>query len=132
MLKKSKFLIFLLVIPVLFIATVTILYLSNHLVSQTFFSLLWGYLISSINLILGLTAIHFGLEKNDKLFLIIIFGGLVIRLFLILGLIIMVLNFLYVSLNSFIFTTFIFYFYYLLVEIFVLTRKKNLIINTRQ
>ena len=132
MLKKNKLLIYLLVIPIIFIGTVTTLYSLNHLDSQAFFSLFWGFLISSLNLVLGLTSIHYGLEKSDKLFLIIVFGGLVLRLFLMLSLIIIALNFLFVRLNSFIFTTFIFYFYYLLVEIFVLTRKKNLIIKTRQ
>jgi hypothetical protein len=33
---------------------------------------------------------------------------------------------LFVSLNSFIFTTFIFYFYYLIVEIYILSQKKNI------
>jgi hypothetical protein len=132
MLKKNRLLVFLLVIPIIFITTVTILYSLNHLDSQIFYSLFWGFSISTLNLIMGLTSIHFGLEKSDKLFLIIVFGGLILRLFLMLSLIIIALNFLFVRLNSFIFTTFIFYFYYLLVEIFVLARKKNLIIKTRQ
>lgn len=132
MLKKNRLLVFLLVIPIIFITTVTILYSLNHLDSQIFYSLFWGFSISTLNLIIGLTSIRFGLEKSDKLFLIIVFGGLILRLFLMLSLIIIALNFLFVRLNSFIFTTFIFYFYYLLVEIFVLARKKNLIIKTRQ
>jgi hypothetical protein len=57
---------------------------------------------------------------------------LVFRLFLMLGLIIIALKILFVSLNSFIFTTFIYYFYYLMVEIFVLTLNKNFIIKTRK
>ena len=132
MLKKNRILVFLLFLPIIFIATITILYLANHLEAKSFYSVFWGFLISSLNLILGLMSIHFGLAKSDKIFLIVVFGGLVFRLFLMLSLIIMALNFLFVSLNSFIFTTFIFYFYYLLVEIFVLTRKKNLTIKTRQ
>jgi hypothetical protein len=72
------------------------------------------------------------LDKSDKIFLVVVFGGLVFRLFLMLGLIIIALKILFVSLNSFIFTTFIYYFYYLMVEIFVLTLNKNIIIKTRQ
>lgn len=131
MLKKNKILFILLVSPILIILTLTILYLSNHLDDKLFSSIFWGFLISSINLILGLISIHFGLNKNDKIFLIVVFGGLVFRLFLTLSLIVLALNFLFVSLNSFIFTTFIFYFYYLIVEIFILTRKKNFIIKTK-
>lgn len=130
--KKNRQLVFLLALPLVIIVIITTLYLSNHLDSQLFSSIFWGYLISTFNLIIGLVSIHFGLEKNDRIFLIVVFGGLIFRLFLMLGLIIIALEFLFVSLNSFIFTTFIFYFYYLLVEIFVLTRKKNLIIKTRQ
>jgi hypothetical protein len=51
---------------------------------------------------------------------------------LMLGFILITLKFLFVSLNSFIFTTFIFYFYYLIVEIFFLTQKKNLLIKSKQ
>jgi hypothetical protein len=47
-------------------------------------------------------------------------------------LVVIALKFLFVRLNSFIFTTFIFYFYYLIVEIFILNQKKNLIIKTKQ
>jgi len=132
MLKKNKILVLLLSLPLISFIIITILYLLNHLDSQLFSSILWGFLISSLNLLLGLLNIKFGIEKSDKSFLIIVFGGVVLRLFLMLGLIIIALKILFVSLNSFIFTTFIYYFYYLMVEIFVLTLNKNLTIKTRQ
>ncbi|OQA66320.1 MAG: hypothetical protein B6D44_17415 [Ignavibacteriales bacterium UTCHB2] len=132
MLKKNKILVLLLSLPLISLIIITILYFFNHLDSQLFSSILWGFLISSLNLLLGLLNIKFGIEKSDKFFLIIVFGGVVFRLFLMLGLIIIALKILFVSLNSFIFTTFIYYFYYLMVEIFVLTLNKNLTIKTRQ
>lgn len=132
MLKKNKILVLLLSLPLISFILITILYFLNHLDSQLFSSILWGFLISSLNLLLGLLNIKFGIVKSDKSFLIIVFGGLIFRLFLMLGLIIIALKILFVSLNSFIFTTFIYYFYYLMVEIFVLTLNKNLTIKTRQ
>lgn len=117
------------IIPTFFILSLTTFYLTNRFDTQLFLSLLYGFLFPTFNFILGYWSIQFGLEKSDKIFLIIVFGGLIVRLFMMLILIVTALKLLFVSLNSFIFTTFIFYFYYLLVEIFVLTRKKNFIIK---
>jgi hypothetical protein len=132
MMQKSRLLPFLYLLPLLFVITLTTFYLSNRLDNQLFLSLLYGFLFPTLNFLLGILSIHFGFEKSDKLFLIIVFGGLIIRFFVMLILIVVALKLLFVSLNSFIFTTFIFYFYYLIVEIFILTRKKNLIIKTKQ
>jgi len=126
MLKKNKSLLFFSLVPILFITTLTTFYLTNRLDTQIFFSLFYGFLFPTISFLLGYFTIQYGIEKSDKIFLVIVFGGLIIRLFLMLILIVIALKLLFVSLNSFIFTTFIFYFYYLIVEVFVLTRKKNL------
>ncbi len=132
MLKKNRILVLLLSLPIISFVLIVILYFLNHLNDQLFLSILWGFSISTLNLLLGLLNIRIGLHKSDKTFLIVVFGGLVFRLFLMLGLIIIALKILFVSLNSFIFTTFIYYFYYLMVEIFVLTLNKNFIIKTRK
>ncbi len=132
MFKKNRILVLLISLPLISFVLITILYLLNHIDNQLFSNILYGFSISTLNLVLGLLNIKFGLEKSDKTFLIVVFGGLVFRLFLMLGLIIIALKILFVSLNSFIFTTFIYYFYYLIVEIFVLTLKKNFKIKTRQ
>lgn len=131
MLRKSKNLFFFGIIPVFFIIILSILYLTNRLGSQTFFSLFYGFLFPTLNFFIGYLSIRYGLEKSDIVFFVIVFGGLIIRLFLMFTLIVIALKLLFVSLNSFIFTTFIFYFYYLMVEIFILTRKKNLIIKPK-
>lgn len=132
MLKKNRILVLLISLPLVSFISIVILYFLNYLNHQLFWSILWGFSISTLNLLLGLLNIKFGLDKSDKIFLVVVFGGLVFRLFLMLGLIIIALKILFVSLNSFIFTTFIYYFYYLMVEIFVLTLNKNIIIKTRQ
>jgi hypothetical protein len=128
--KKNRIFYFFSIIPVLFIVGIVTFFLSKNLNPDLFFSLFCGFIFSTFNFFLGVLSIHFGFEKSDKIFLIIVFGGLIVRLFLMLILIVIALQFLFVRLNSFIFTTFIFYFYYLIVEIFILTHKKNLIIKT--
>jgi hypothetical protein len=130
--KKNRIFYFFSIIPVLFFISIVIFFINKNLNSELFFSLFYGFIFSTLNFLLGVLSIHFGFEKSDKIFLIIVFGGLVIRLFLMLILIVIALEFLFVRLNSFIFTTFIFYFYYLIVEIFILNQKKNFIIKTKQ
>lgn len=130
--KRNRNIYFLSVIPLLFCVWLLITFYSSTLDPIQFYSLFFGFIFSTLNFALGVLAIHFGFEKSDKIFLIIVFGGLVVRLFLMLILIVIALEFLFVRLNSFIFTTFIFYFYYLIVEIFILNQKKNFIIKTKQ
>ena len=130
--KKNRGIYFFSIVPIFFFIGIIIAYVSNYFDSVQFYSLLYGFIFSTLNFLLGVLSIHFGFEKSDKIFLIVVFGGLVIRLIMMLILIIIALKFLFVRLNSFIFTTFIFYFYYLIVEIFILNQKKNFIIKTKQ
>ena len=130
--KKNKIFLLFSIIPTFFLLFIISLFVTENINPDNFFSFLYGFIFPTVNFVLGVISIHYGFEKSDKLFLIIVFGGLVLRLFLMFILIVIALNFLFVSLNSFIFTTFIFYFYYLIVEIFILTQKKNLIIKTKQ
>lgn len=113
-------------LPILFLIIIVFFNTQGRFEPVIFNSLLYGFLISTLNFFMGVLSIRFGLDKSDKTFLIVVFGGVILRLFIILILIILVLNFLFVSLNSFIFTTFIFYFYYLIVEIYILSQKKNI------
>jgi hypothetical protein len=130
--KKNRTLYLSGIIPVLFFLVILILLTNQTINADFFYSLFYGVIFSTFNFLLGILSIHFGLEKSDKIFLIVVFGGLVVRLFLMFILIVIAIEFLFVRLNSFIFTTFIFYFYYLIVEIFILNQKKNLIIKTKQ
>lgn len=128
--KKNKIFYFIGIIPIVFFIGIFIFYFTGKIEADIFYSLLYGFLFSSLNFIAGVLAIRWGLDKTDNLFLIIVFGGLVARLLFMFVLIVIALKFLFVRPNSFIFTTFIFYFYYLIVEIYILTQKKNIIIKT--
>ncbi len=125
-----KAIIIFIIPPILFFLILLVANFNNLINPVVFNSILYGFIISTINILLGILALNYGLEKNDKIFLITVFGGLLLRLFIILLLILLTLKFLFVSLNSFIFTTFIFYFYYLIVEVYILTRKKNIKIKS--
>lgn len=122
--SRNKLFSFFLVLPIIFLTGLLFFYISSSYDITILTSLFYGFLLPSINFSLGILSFKFGLEKQDKIFLVTVFGGLVIRLFLMLLMIILVLKFLYVNLNSFIFTTFIFYFYYLIADIFYLSQKK--------
>lgn len=130
--KKNREFYFFGILPILFVIGIFTANGFNYFDSVQFYSLLYGFIFSTLNFLLGVYSIHFGFEKSDKIFLIVVFGGLVVRLILMLILIVIALKFLFVRLNSFIFTTFIFYFYYLIVEIFILNQKKNFKIKTKQ
>ena len=129
--KKVKTYLILGIIPAIFFVLIITSYSLGSINSTEFNSLFYGFLFSSINFFLGIISIHFGFEKSDNIFLILVLGGLIVRLFLMLILIVIALKFLYVSLYSFIFTTFILYFYYLIVEFFILNKKKNFILKTK-
>jgi hypothetical protein len=62
------------------------------------------------------------LKRDDKRFLLIVFGAMITRFFVVFLLIISVLSFLDVKTDYFIFTTFIMYFYYLIIEILYLNK----------
>lgn len=118
------------VLPFVFLISLLGFYYLGWLEAITFNSILYGFIISTFNIFLGIIFIRYGLDKSDKIFLIVVFGGLILRLFIVLALIVITLKFLFVRLNSFIFTTFIFYFYYLIVEVYILSQKKNNKIKT--
>ena len=118
---KSKLLLYL---PLLFFVFFLVYSFQTSLInSQIVISMFYGLTISTFNFLVGMILYKYGLYKSDKIFLIIVLGGMVIRLFIVFVLIVITLKLLLVSLNSFIFTLFICYFYYLLIEIVILTQK---------
>lgn len=128
--QRNKLLIFFsVVIPALALIILSALFTFGQLDFSLFKSYLFGILIAALNFLIGFIAVRIGLNKPNKSFLLIVFGAVVIRFFLIFALIILTLSFLYVRTNSFIFTTFTFYFYFLIVEILYLKNQKILIKN---
>ncbi len=122
--NKNKAFLFTIVPFILSIIILLTLRLENQLNPYLFDSLFWGLLIPTLNFTIGHFLIEAGLSKSDKSFLIMALGGLVIRMFLTLIMIVLVLNFLNVSMYSFIFTIFISYIYFLTIEILNLSGKK--------
>ena len=74
-------------------------------------------IITTTNFILGVLSIKFGLKKSLNAFLILFLGGMVFRLFLMLFAVFICLKFLELRVNSFIFSVFIFYIFYQIIEI---------------
>lgn len=127
--KNKLFTFFSLGIPLLSVFFIIILFLSGKIEAIDFKSFLFGLLIASINFLIGFLAIKIGISKPNKKFLMIVFGAVIIRFFLIFIMIILTISFLYVRLNSFIFTTFTYYFYYLIIEILYLKNLKIVVKN---
>lgn len=95
----------------------------NIFTEELFAALITAKILTAIHFIAGYALMSAGLKKADKSFIKIVFGGMVIRLFLMLGAIFMGQKLLNVRDNSFIFSVFIFYFYYLTLEIYSLSKK---------
>ncbi|MBS4036003.1 MAG: hypothetical protein KGZ85_16185 [Ignavibacterium sp.] len=122
--KKNSAFLFTILPFMISLVALLILRLNSDISLQLFDSFFWGFLIPLINFTAGYFFNRAGLQKSDKLFLALVLGGLVFRMFLTLVLIIIVLKFLNVSMYSFIFTVFISYIYFLIIEIINLSGKK--------
>lgn len=86
-------------------------------------------LIALLNFLGGWIGIKYSSDKPYNLFLAILFGGMLARLFLMLILIIISLRFLDIKTDVFIFGIFIFYFFYLFIEILALFKEKRDVIR---
>lgn len=93
--------------------------------SILFNSLFWGSLLPFSNFAIGHFLTKTGLSKSDNSFLLLVLGGMVLRMFLMLIMIIVALEFLNVSMYSFIFVIFISYVYFLIIEIYHLAIQKT-------
>ena len=81
--------------------------------------------ITYLNFVSGYFFLKFSHKKSDIIFLIMILGGMLLRLFMILLLVFISLKFLDIKTGVFIFVVFFFYVFYLLVEILYLYREKR-------
>ncbi len=121
MIKNEKQLLtFCFVVSFLLLLIVTILFLSSSLSGMIFKSILLGALLSIINFVIGLSLIKFSVNKPEKIFLLALWGGIILRLILGLSLVLITLIFLEINTYGFIFSILFFYVFYLLIEIFYL------------
>jgi hypothetical protein len=90
-----------------------------------FKSFLFSDLITFQNFVFGLLFILYGIKRSDKIFLISIFGGLILRLGIMLGLVLVCLKSLEINEISFIFSLLFFYIFYAIIEIIYLVFSKK-------
>ena len=90
-----------------------------------FKSILLGDLVGFSNFIMGMIFLFIGINRPEKIFLISFYGGILFRLFLLLGIIVIIVKTLEINVNNFIFSLLFFYFFYLTVEIIYLNFRKR-------
>ena len=110
------------IISLLILAGYTLFATSNQTISK---SILIGDFLAFLNFILGLLFVSWGLSRPNKEFLASLFGGLLIRLSLLLILLTSTLIFLEINEIVFIFSLLFFYFLYVTIEIFYLNLRKS-------
>ena len=81
--------------------------------------------IAYLNFALGYISITLAFGKSATIFLIAVFGGMVLRLFMMVIMVFISLKFLDIRVGVFIFVILFFYIFYLIIEIFYLFMKKG-------
>ncbi len=110
------------ILSLVILAGYTLFAASNKII---FKSILIGDFLAFLNFILGLLFVSWGLNRPNKEFLASLFGGLLIRLSLLLILLTSTLIFLEINEISFIFSILFFYFFYVIIEIIYLNFRKR-------
>ncbi len=121
MIKNEKHLLILCsIISFIVLIGVTILYLISELSDLMFKSILLGVGFSVLNFTIGLLLIKFSVNKSDRIFLLTLWGGLLLRLILGLLIVLITLIFLEINVYGFIFSLLFYYVFYLVIEIYYL------------
>jgi len=108
------------IISIIILFIVTILFTLSSISQVLFISIIIGFSISAINFLLGLGFIKISVAKSEKIFLLALWGGVLLRLILGLILVLICLIFLEINTYGFIFSILFFYVFYLIIEIFYL------------
>lgn len=127
MLQKNKLFLFTLLINLMILFLFYLAYLLNSIRYDFFLAVLLAQTVVLLNFVVGFPVIMWSLQKNEQVFLLIILGGMLFRMVYLLGMIFLLLHFLKVNQKYFIFGIFLFYFYFLTAEIFILAKQKILI-----
>lgn len=125
MIKIKRFPLSVLIVILIFLLTTSILYLTGVFSYSQFVSITLALIITTFNFLGGILSAKISLNKKEKTFIKIVFGSMILRLFLLLAIILIVLVFLDINRNSFIFSIFISYIFYLFIEVFYLNFIKN-------
>lgn len=88
-------------------------------------SIIYGYLISLINVLIGYGLTGIAFEKKVKSFMIIVFGGMVLRMLLVTALLLILLYIAHLDEVSLVASVFFFYFLFISIEIKFLYKKSS-------
>lgn len=110
---------------ILSLIILTILALNESSNDNIFKSVQIGDLLGFSNFAIGLLFIFLGINNSNKRFLISLFGGLLLRLIIMVFLVVITLKFLEINEISFIFSLLFFYFLYVTIEIIYLNLRKS-------
>lgn|SRR5574338_245370 len=108
------------IIPLL----ITAAHFAGYIARPFFISTIIGWMIIFIGFVFEIWLIKRGLGGSDKSFIRNVLGAISIRLFATLILVLICLVFLELNRNNFIFSILIFYFIYLIIEVFYLNFRK--------
>jgi len=122
----KKFLLIILASIVLFVFAGYLLYIYNIINPAFFRAFILAQLLCLIYSALGFVSIRLAYSAPGNLFIAAVLGGIVVRLFIVLALVIISLKLLFVKEDIFIFSLFIFYNYFLILEIYYLIKKDSL------
>ena len=95
---------------------------TNHI---QFKSILIGNILAFINFIFGLLFLYLGINRSNKFFLITFYGGILFRLIILSGTVIVILQSFEINEINFIFSLLFFYFFYITVEILHLNFRRR-------
>ena len=111
--------------------------LSRYATGTQIIAIISGYFISLINVIIGYLMILWAINKGTKSFMVIIFGGMLVRMILVFLFLVLLITFSNLDLTSLVSSVFFFYFLFMGLEIYFLMKKKpeknfNLNLQTKQ
>lgn len=133
MIKNEKHLLtFCFLVSFIIILVVTILHLISDVSGPILKSVLLGTGFSILNFAVGFLLIKFSVNKSDRIFLLTLWGGLLLRLILGLTIVLLTLIFLEINAYGFIFSILFFYVFYLLIEIFYLNLGRKSRFGSKQ
>ena len=112
-------------VTLILIGIVTFLFVSYVMSGILYKSILLGALLSLFNFTIGFLLIILSIRKSDKVFLTVLWGGMLFRLIISLSLVIITLNFLEINSYGFIFSILFFYIFYLIIEILYLNLRRK-------
>jgi len=125
LIKENKINSYLLIFLTILLIVFSLLYVFNVIDKIFFMAFVTGYLLNLVNTFLAMYLFKKAINRENKLFLINVLGGMVGRMFFLLISIIIILKFLNIDKLRFIFTFFILYFFLLVFEIIYYTKVIN-------